>query len=205
MLVINFVKSIPKWIKIALIAAFKWIKIALKLFVSIPSFIGAIIEKHKEFHRQEREKVIAANEKIQCLLRKIAKANKELRMYKEFWDYAQEAFLLVSAPDGDILDANPMACSLYGYQQRQMKALNMRDISAELEGTQSVFDERITFVPIRYHRNHDQTKILVSASVSYFNDQGKDVVAIIVRPILEKRLINGSPKDRKYEGAYISL
>ena len=183
----------------------KCIKFILKVVLFFPLLIKIIVEKHKEFHRKERERIAAADEKIQCLLKKIAKANKELRMYKEFWDYAQEAFLLVSAPEGNILDANPTACSLYGYQQKQMKTLNMRDISAEHEGTQSVFDERITFVPIRYHKNHDCTKILVSASVSYFNDQGKDVVAIIVRPILEKRLINGSPKDRKYEGAYISL
>jgi len=36
-------------------------------------------------------------DRIQCLLRKLALAHKQLRMYKEFWDNVSEAMLLVKA------------------------------------------------------------------------------------------------------------
>ena len=135
-------------------------------------------------------------ERIQCLLGKIDAMQKKLRMYKEFWDHSHESFLLVATDDGRILDANPAACSLYGYDLRDFKKITIQDISAEPEGTQSVIIDRLTRVPIRHHKNHDQHTILISASVSYFNDSGRDIAAIIVHPIIDKR----STDEKAYEG-----
>lgn len=141
--------------------------------------------------------------RIQCLLEKLERSQKESRMYKEFWDYAEEAFLLVAVESGEILDANPMACSIYGYSRDEIKQKNITDLSAEPEGTKSVFVEKIHWVPIRYHKNHDETKLLVSASVSYFNDKAKDVAAIIIRPILDRRVSDGVDyTEQKYRRSY---
>lgn len=143
-------------------------------------------------------------ERIQCLLEKLERSQKESRMYKEFWDYAEEAFLLISVCSGEILDANPMACSIYGYSRDEIRDMNISDLSAEPECTKSIFVEKIHWVPIRYHKNHDGTKLMISASVSYFNDKSKDVAAIIVRPILDRRVSDGvnysESQRRDYSG-----
>lgn len=123
-------------------------------------------------------------ERIQCLLRKLDKAQKQLRMYKEFWNHSPDAFLLVGCPDGEILDANPAACSLYGYDHACVTDLNLADISAEHESTRAVYANRLEFIPVRLHKNHDGTKILVTATISYFFDQEKEIAACIIRPLM---------------------
>lgn len=126
--------------------------------------------------------------RIQCLLEKLEKSQKEIRMYKEFWDYAEEAFLLVDVDSGTILDANPMACSIYGYSRDEIRDISIVTLSAEPECTKSIFTEKIHWVPVRQHQNHDGHTFTVSASISYFNDNSKDVAAVIIRPILDRRV-----------------
>lgn len=157
--------------------------------------------------REALEKAKTDWERIQCLIRKLDKAQKQLRMYKEFWDNSPDAFLLIGAPDGEILDANPAACSLYGYQHSCIDHLNMADISAEHESTRAVWANRLTYIPLRIHKNADGRKILVTATVSYFNDQGKDIAACIIRPILNQRSsdsiedINLNTQEGDYHGS----
>lgn len=124
-------------------------------------------------------------ERIQCLIKKLDRAQKQLRMYKEFWDNSPDAFLLIGAPEGEILDANPAACSLYGYTHSCISDLNLGDISVEHESTKAVWENRITYIPLRIHKNADGRRFLVTASVSYFNDAGKDIAACIIRPVLD--------------------
>jgi PAS domain S-box-containing protein len=136
-------------------------------------------------------------ERIKELLEKIDHMQRQLRRYKEFWDCAREAFILVKAPSGIIIDANPSACALYGYSKEKIITMSLYELSAEVEGTKEVWKSRCEFVPFRYHQNSDGTKILISASVTYFTDNGNgDIVAIIVRPIAEHRGKEGSPSDR---------
>ena len=134
-------------------------------------------------------------ERIQCLIRKLDTARQQLRIYKEFWDYSPDAFLLISCPDGAILDANPAACSLYGYQHEVVTSLNLADISAEHASTRAVWANRLTYIPIRLHRNSDGRKILISATVSYFIDQDRMVAACIIRPIIKRRSTDGVIDD----------
>lgn len=133
-------------------------------------------------------------ERIQCLLRKLALAQKKLRMYKEFWDNVSEAMILVGVEDGQILDANPAACSLYGYSQEDILKLTMKEITVDPKSTRNVANERIEYVPLRYHLNQDGTQIPISATVTYFNDDGKNVAACIIRPVIP---FNGKERRKK--------
>ena len=133
--------------------------------------------------------------KIKCLLEKIADFQKQLRMYKEFWDHSADAFMLVRKDDGKILEVNPTLCSLYGYQREEILKLTMADISAEPECTRSVANDMIQFIPQRLHKNKSGNTLQITATVSYFNDQGYDVCACIIRPILEKRTSDGGRRN----------
>lgn len=149
---------------------------------------------HKEI--TTRKKAKKDWERIQCLISKLEATQKQLRMYKEFWDSSRDAFLLVQCPDGSIIDANPAACSLYGYEHACVADLNLADISAEHESTKTVFANRLTYIPIRIHKNSDGRKILVTATVSYFIDKtGVEIAACTIRPIINQQVTGGIIND----------
>lgn len=156
------------------------------IYSSIKNFVMNVIHLPRRIMNsriEASEKKREEWERIQCLLRKLNKAQKESRMYKEFWQNAREAFILVREEDGKILDANPSACALYGYHRDVFLKLTMYALTSDPESTRAVSDDKIEYVPLRYHINHDSTKFPISASVSYFNDQDCSVAACIIRPI----------------------
>ena len=132
-------------------------------------------------------------ERIQELANNAICLKKMLQRYKEFWDHSSEAFLLMKSDKGDpsdayIIDANPAACSLYGYTHEAITKLTILDLSAEPEGTRETWDSRNTFVPFRYHKNSSGTRILINGSLTYFKDNsGAQVAALIARPITVRR------------------
>ena len=148
--------------------------------------------------KKKKAEILANAEKIECLVLKLAKEKKESRRYKEFWSNAQEAFILLKAPYGDIIDANPSACSLYGYKREDIITKKIFDLSAEPVCTQQTYDSKTTFVPFRYHKNSSGTKFLITCSLTYFQDNGSgEIAALIVRPVADQREINGTSKDRR--------
>ena len=153
-------------------------------FINCPVFMTRNGMRRSKLARKQKAQDWA---RIQSLVGKLDTARQQLRIYKEFWDYSPDAFLLISCPDGAILDANPAACSLYGYEHEDVTSLNLADISAEHASTRAVWANRLTYIPIRLHRNLDGRKILVTATVSYFTGQDRMVAACIIRPIINQQ------------------
>jgi PAS domain S-box-containing protein len=170
----------------------------IKIFKKIMKFINCPVFMTRDAMRrakQTRKQKAQDWARIQSLVGKLDTARQQLRIYKEFWDYSPDAFLLISCPDGAILDANPAACSLYGYEHEDVTSLNLADISAEHASTRAVWANRLTYIPIRLHRNSDGRKILVTATVSYFTDQDRMVAACIIRPIINQPEAGGIVGD----------
>lgn len=125
-------------------------------------------------------------DKIKCLLSKLAKAHKELRMYKQVWEHSADAMFLLLAPDGVILDANPAAVELYGYSVDELLKLKITDISADPEGTTSTFTRRAIHIPFRHHKTKSGFVFPISATISFFKDKNgeeHEYAAVICRPI----------------------
>lgn len=129
-----------------------------------------------------------ALEKIICLLEKIELYRKKVRMYEQFWNNAGEIFLLVRRDTGEILAANPTACSVYGYTEEEFLELNALELTSEPECMKTVGAQKLTFVPYREHKTKDGKVFPISATISYFNDSGYDVCAAIVRPMIERNI-----------------
>ncbi len=164
--------------------------------------IDDILQYPKRYFKtieQDQNKKAKDWERIQCLIRKLDQAQRQLRMYKEFWDHSPDAFLLVECPTGTILDANPAACSLYGYDHACVPDLNLADISAEHESTKAVYANRLEYIPTRIHKNADGRRILVTATISYFSNQGKEIAACIIRPLIDHRITGGILDDVNLE------
>jgi PAS domain S-box-containing protein len=159
-----------------------------------PNIVNLIVEKIKQ--HKNRDQVY--RDKVACLVAKIAKAQKELKRYEAFWNNAQEAFLLLKAPHGNIIDANPAAYVLYGYTKEDILTKTIYDLSDEPECTRQVYESRATSVPFRYHKNADGRRFLISCNLTFFQDNGNgEIAALVVRPITEQRVTNGEVKDRR--------
>jgi PAS domain S-box-containing protein len=125
--------------------------------------------------------------KIICLLEKLAELRKRDRMHTEFWNAAHECFMLVRCDNARILDVNASACALYGYTKEEFLSLNfLNDITAEPECSRTTAIERFKYVPARNHKKHSGEIFVVSAHLTYFNDQGYEVCAIILNPFCER-------------------
>lgn len=122
-------------------------------------------------------------EQIACLLEKLRCSNKQLRMYKEFWDNVGSALLLVNSDTEMILDANPVACALYGYHREDMLKKKITELSDEPECTQTGMFERAKHIPFRWHKKRGNIRFPVQADVTYFNDQGYTVCAVIIKEL----------------------
>ena len=133
-------------------------------------------------------------DKINELLANIASMQKSLRMYKEFWDNTTDAMILVRVRDGQILDVNPSACSLYGYSRTQFLLKTIYDVSDDPVSTKSVADNKYIYVPFRYHINSDGNTFPLTCRLTYFNDSGENIAALIIHPI---KLPEGINKDRR--------
>jgi PAS domain S-box-containing protein len=142
----------------------------------------------EELKRQEEGKKLASQ--IVCLLKKLHCSQKRLRMYKEFWDNIASALFLVDMTTEMILDANPVACSMYGYSREEMITMKFTTLSDDPECTRTAGRQKLARVPLRRHIRKGGHVFPVSASMTYFNDQGYDVCAIIVHEWVERDLIN---------------
>lgn len=125
-------------------------------------------------------------DKIQCLLIKLAKSQKELRMYKQVWDHSNDAMFILLAPEGKILDANPTAETLYGYSKEELLQLKITDVSAEPDKTTETFTNRLIHVPLRQHKNKNRDVFPIAATVSFFKETNgveNEYAVVICRPI----------------------
>jgi PAS domain S-box-containing protein len=122
-------------------------------------------------------------EQIVCLLKKVQCYQKQLRMYKEFWDNISSSLILVNAETGEILDANPSACAMYGHNRKEIIGMSMTSFSAEPECTKTTIEERVKHVDLRWHIKNGGIKFPVSADMTYFNDQGYTVCAVVLREL----------------------
>lgn len=133
-------------------------------------------------------------DKINELLASIAIMQKSLRMYKEFWDNTTDAMILCRVRDGRILDVNPSACSLYGYPHDIFIQKTIYDVSSNPESTRNVANNKYPYVPLRYHFASNGNRFPLSCRITYFNNSGENIAALIIRPI---QLPNGVDKDRR--------
>ena len=133
-------------------------------------------------------------DKINELLASVASMQKCLRMYKEFWDNTTDAMVLCRVRDGQILDVNPSACALYGYSHDSFVLRTIYDVSDDPQSTMNVANNKYPYVPLRFHVTSDGKRFPLSCRLTYFNDSGEDISALIIHPI---QLPEGIDSDRR--------
>lgn len=109
--------------------------------------------------------------------------NSEAR-YRDLFDLASDAILLINTDSMKIVDANRAAMKLYGYTYQEFCNLKVTDISAEIEKTKDVLQKSYpTLIPLRYHRKKDGTIFPVEITLSYFKVNDDKMSISVVRHI----------------------
>ena len=105
------------------------------------------------------------------------------RRYRQLFELGSDATIFVDNASGAILDVNAAAVSLYGYSKDEFLRLHQTDVSAEADKTRQAGLQRVTRVPIRWHRTKDGRVFPVEITASYFDWDGRSVQVAAIRDI----------------------
>ncbi len=104
--------------------------------------------------------------------------------YRTIVQTTGDAFWMVAAGDGRILEVNPAACAMSGYSREEMLSMHVSDIEALHDQEQIVHNMRavMTGVPLKFesrHRCKDGTMVDVEISARYMDARGGVIVTFI--------------------------
>ncbi len=111
--------------------------------------------------------------------------------YRTLFELGADAVLPVAYPGGQILDANPAALALYGYDREELLQMRALDLSAEPEQTEAalvqVAFQGTHFFPYRHHRKKDGTVFPVEIHAVSFVLAGRPTLLSTIRDISQRR------------------
>jgi PAS domain S-box-containing protein len=107
--------------------------------------------------------------------------------YRRLFTVATDAILLVDNPTGQILEANPAAEKMYGYNPDEFDRMKVTDLSDEPEKTLQAIATRPAHIPLRFHRRKDGTVFPVEIVLSDILYQNHKIHVAVIRDITERR------------------
>jgi len=123
--------------------------------------------------------------------------------YREVFELASDALLLICSNKGEIIDANQMATTLYGYAHHELIGKTSVELSAEPEETVRRLQEalktpgQIFNIPLRFHRKKDGTVFPVEITARSFLQDGAPVLLVACRDITERQRVEAELQAEK--------
>jgi PAS domain S-box-containing protein len=107
--------------------------------------------------------------------------------YRQFFEVAFDAVMVVDSGTGEILDANPAALAMYGCRREEL--LGMRDVDLEAGPDESGWTARQgrMLVPYALHRKHDGSIFPVEITARHFTWRGRSVHLTAARDASSRR------------------
>jgi PAS domain S-box-containing protein len=106
--------------------------------------------------------------------------------FRSLFEANQDALFLLDVDSSAILDVNPTACQVYGYSRAEMLSMRMTDLSAQPEQTARAPRLRVGKVASRRHLRKDGTVFPVELSLTYYDQQGRQLCFVSSRDITER-------------------
>ena len=115
-----------------------------------------------------------------------------------------DAAFLIDQKTGRIIDANPTASRIYGYDREELTSMNAVDISNEPEKTSILLRDPVPSVPLRFHRRKDGMVFPVELTASTFMFSGNTMIITTARDITERRRMLEALQDseEKYKDTF---
>lgn len=104
--------------------------------------------------------------------------------YRLLFETACEAIILIDHNSRAIIDINPAASSMYGYERRDFLGMSELDLLAENQTPVSASCECSLFIPVAYHRKKTGDIFPVEVTTGYISDKG--ILVVFVRDISDR-------------------
>lgn len=114
--------------------------------------------------------------------------------YRLLFDLESDAIFIIRNSDGQILEANKAATSLYGYTRGELLSIKNTGLSAEPESTKKATNspipsDQVITIPLRYHRKKDGTIFPVDITARFITWEGQSVHIAAIRDITQRKQI----------------
>lgn len=106
--------------------------------------------------------------------------------YRTLFEMESDATFLIDNESGEIIDVNETAACLYGYSKRELVGMRNYDLSAEPDETRCATENRLTAIPVRWHRKKDATVFPVEIAAAHLSLKGRPVHIASIRDITER-------------------
>lgn len=100
-----------------------------------------------------------------------------------------DPLILIENETGQIIDVNPAAVTVYGFNQDELEQMKNTDLSAEPEKTKAAATGMVTEIPLRWHKRKNGEIFPVEIKASRFQWKGKNVHLAWIEDI-SKRIEN---------------
>ena len=115
------------------------------------------------------------------------KARSSEERLRGLFETSKDSILIINQETGQVLGANPAACSLYGYSSGEFLALKIADLSAEPEKAEAAVGRSPSDIPSRLHQRKDGSLFPVEVSESFFREGALRLKAAFVRDVTARR------------------
>lgn len=106
--------------------------------------------------------------------------------YRNIFQTARDALILCSADGKRILDVNPSACKLYGYERDEMLALGPDHLMAGFASNFISAETHRSWIPLQYQKKKDGTLLPTEISASIGHLHGSKIYTAVIRDISER-------------------
>lgn len=124
-------------------------------------------------------------------------AEKFDKLYKTLFNSFLDGIYIIENSSLKIIDANPAACKIYGYDINEMRKLKVTDISAEKQKTKDSIKKKILHVTNRLHRKKDGTIFPVEINAGIYKMEGKLYHVVQIRDITERMKIEKKLRENE--------
>ncbi len=100
-----------------------------------------------------------------------------------------DPLILIENETGQIIDVNPAATTVYGFNQDELEQMKNTDLSVEPEKTSAAASDIVTDIPLRWHKRKNGEIFPVEIKASRFKWNGKNVHLAWIEDI-SKRMEN---------------
>ncbi len=109
------------------------------------------------------------------------------RRYHNIFNAAGDAMLVLDYDTGTILDANPAAVRMYGYDRDELKDLQHRDLFADHDTPEVNGTCAAPFQPLFYYRKKDGTVFAAETTSSNYPQEKRTICIVSIRDITERK------------------
>jgi PAS domain S-box-containing protein len=153
-------------------------------------------EELESIVRDRTAEIARINRILNQKISEISKIDNELKRsiqyYEAMFEHAHDPIIVISADNKKILEANKMACEIYGFSKEEFTHISFDILAKNKQQCKLIFDEILTKGYVKnaqcVHFTKNMTEILMEINASLIRYNGNTAILCINRDITERIL-----------------